>query len=353
MGISFNNLSHGTALTSRVQGGLPTLGIRNSTYILVRNTVISYFKDLKNLFLFVGSSCTCALTVAAFIRDVPTLIATFDQITSGALSIWTPQSRAAFLTHMVSYYLRPIGINLMRGFFLTIVGAVVVSFISVPVRCYNNISVYGAQRESAIENARAIQLIADTIIQQIPNKNPKVYLDNALGLFQSEKEDKITIFSAVLQRIKQEKREMEDVTERDCNTLKKAIQKSISPLEPQAAYKELYELFLGERAPSEAPINAFFTQALEESWKTGKSAEQCLDLMIDGFKEPRFDGGTIQLLTLLKSREAHPEAFQVAALYQKLMTHANHYEAAVKQMQKIYGFEKPPLKIEELWQQQQ
>lgn len=362
--IDFNSAPYGTALTKRVHEGLPSIGLGNGTWILVCNTVTSYFKDLKTLFAFVASSVACALTIAAFIRDIPTIVTTVEQISFGAISIWTAQSRAAFLTHMVSYYLWPIGINLLRGFFLTVVGAIVVSFISIPARYYHNLSKYNAQKTLAIEHVRGIQLIASEILRLIPGQNPKTYLTKALETFGSEKRDKIQLFNKVWQRANGKC--VEDITDYSCKRLKQAVEKQIRSLKPVAAYQKLEALFIGHEEQEErecsaqqespsclnVPINADIEQTLKASWKTGTAPTRCLELLIDVFKETKFQGGTLQLLTCLHKEEMHPMAFKVGALYRQLMTHEEGYEAAVKEMQNIYGFTKPPIKVDELWQQQ-
>lgn len=364
MSINFCPQAYGTALTQRVERGLPTLGVKESTWILilVRNIVINYFKDLQRLFAFVSSSVACALTIAALIRDIPTIFTLFEQISSlGAASIWTAQSRAAFMTHMISGYLWPIAVNLLRGFFLTVVGAVAVSAFSIPFRYYKNIQDYNAQRVLAVDHVRKIQLIANEILKLIPKQDPKAYLNEALRVFDSEQQDKAQLVNAVLRRIDSKSEFVKTITERECTRLKSTVERQLRSLSTAEAYAKLTELFTGQTSQEgerwatpnkdassdEAPINQFIARTLRDSLDTGRPPKDCLELLIDGFKEQKFEGGTLQLLTCLR---LNPTAFQVAALYQKLMTHETGYKTAVKEMQTIYGFEEPPLKIDSLWQ---
>jgi len=348
---------YGSSLTNRINAGLPSIGVGNGTWILVRNTVKGYFRDLKDLTFFVASSVTCALTLAAFIRDVPTIVATVEQISLGALSVWTAQSRAALLTHLVSYYFWPIGINLLRGFFLALVGAVVISIIALPMRYYRNISTYNTQKNLAIEHVQQIQLISSAILQLIPGEKPNDYLAKALKLFESDQEDKVLMFNKVQQQIQPDSTTVEHITEKACNSLAKAIGRQIHGIDTEAAYQQLRSYFAGATDQREctiyesAPINQFIAQTLTDNWSIGKEPKECLKQLIKGFMEPKFEGGTLQLLTLLRQEEGqHPEAFKVGALYKLLIEHKKGYEAAVKEMKKIYDFKKTELEINTLWQ---
>lgn len=320
-------------LFTQIQQKMPRPGYGLGTRILLYRTFTDFFYRAGNAYWFFAGSCIAAIVSAAFVRDIPHMISAAEKLATGALSIADTSCRTALYSHIAKFYLWPIGVNLMRVFFLSVIGTIFITGFLTLWHHRSRIHIYSTNYHAALHHCKNIQRIYNTIQAVIPNQDPQTYLENELNFFKKNF-TKSELYNIIISTTSCNISPVPSDQEPTANQWQRLQQACIKQIN-QEGYKWLEPLITN--IPD--PLQSYTRSKINESRSAQASAAECCKELFERFRTPIPILSTEALLSHIE-RE-NPIPLQVHTLYQNLQESLAGYKQATQQMRSVYTFNIP------------
>lgn len=393
----------GTPLT-RTQNQIPVCTFGLSMRVLMWKTFTDFFGTMKNSYMILASSCLLTIAAAAFIHDIPNIVWGVEQIVTGSLSLMDPSVQWSIVHHIGMRYLRPLVLNLGRGFLLVLIGTLLFTGIWTLLKQYGRMVSYNQSRGRAIDHLQKMQQLITQLEIHLERADAKgtqadAYLEKELQIFENDLEKETRLGAILTQAGAESDAEFEEkmvvakkkitallpqaeklpskrveaykaLEKRFCadgtsgssiqqcfqSTLERMKSEEKSPHACQrellkiAAYEKLRDIFCPDENSSQR-IDLYFKSVLKTGFQSGVDPYVCLNNLFAGFDSVQFTGETSQLIAVVDTSQRSQEITAVALLYMDLAQHQSRFYDEIKMMNEVYHFNPPQINIE-LWQTQ-